>query len=155
MCLWWYVRLMTPFRREVMTEQFPLTPALSPRRGRLTAISPSRYRLLVKTERAETSTRNGNLPLPKPEQRASVPRPLSATTGMLLLMALLWTPYSLRSAAPEANPPRPSRPFGGPLSLADAVNLALHQSPAILRAQKQLEANQGISVQTRAIALPT
>jgi outer membrane protein TolC len=48
-----------------------------------------------------------------------------------------------------------ANPFGGPLSLADAINLALFQSPAILRAQKDLEASRGIVVQTRAIALPT
>src|SRR5215471_4785838 len=45
--------------------------------------------------------------------------------------------------------------FGAPLSLADALNLALHQSPIILRAQKELEASQGVVIQTRAIALPT
>jgi outer membrane protein TolC len=41
-----------------------------------------------------------------------------------------------------------------PLSLADAVNLALHQNPAILRAQKDVEAAQGVVLQTRAIAIP-
>jgi outer membrane protein TolC len=41
-----------------------------------------------------------------------------------------------------------------PLSLADAVNLALQRNPNILRAQKDLEAAQGIIIQTRAIAIP-
>ncbi|MGO8927786.1 MAG: TolC family protein [Limisphaerales bacterium] len=41
-----------------------------------------------------------------------------------------------------------------PLSLADAVNLALQRNPNILRAQKDLEAAQGIVIQTRAIAIP-
>ena len=41
-----------------------------------------------------------------------------------------------------------------PLSLADAVNLALRQNPNILRAQKDLEAAQGVVIQTRAIAIP-
>ncbi len=41
-----------------------------------------------------------------------------------------------------------------PLSLADAVNLALKQNPSILRAQKDLEAAQGVAIQTRAIAVP-
>jgi outer membrane protein len=41
-----------------------------------------------------------------------------------------------------------------PLSLADAVNLALRRNPTILRAQKDLEAAQGIVIQTRAIAIP-
>jgi len=47
------------------------------------------------------------------------------------------------------------QPFSTPLSLADAINLALRQNPSLLRAQKELEANQGIVIQTRAIALPT
>ena len=41
-----------------------------------------------------------------------------------------------------------------PLSLADAVNLALRQNPNILRAQKDLEVAQGVVIQTRAIAIP-
>ena len=41
-----------------------------------------------------------------------------------------------------------------PISLADAVNLALSQNPNIRRAQKDLEASQGVVIQTRAIAVP-
>jgi outer membrane protein TolC len=41
-----------------------------------------------------------------------------------------------------------------PLSLADAVNLALQRNPNILRAQKDLEVAQGVVIQTRAIAIP-
>src|SRR5579863_8347622 len=41
-----------------------------------------------------------------------------------------------------------------PLSLADALNTALQQNAAILEAQKDLQATQGLVVQTRAIALP-
>jgi outer membrane protein len=41
-----------------------------------------------------------------------------------------------------------------PLSLTDAVNLALQRNPNILRAQKDLEAAQGVVIQTRAIAIP-
>jgi outer membrane protein TolC len=41
-----------------------------------------------------------------------------------------------------------------PISLADAVNLALTQNPNIRRAQKDLEASQGVVIQTRAIAVP-
>ncbi len=42
-----------------------------------------------------------------------------------------------------------------PLSLADALNTALAQNATILKAQNDLEASQGIVVQTRAVALPT
>jgi outer membrane protein len=41
-----------------------------------------------------------------------------------------------------------------PLSLADAVNIALEQSPAIRRAQKDVESVQGVVLQTRAVAMP-
>jgi outer membrane protein TolC len=41
-----------------------------------------------------------------------------------------------------------------PISLADAVNIALAQNPNIRRAQKDLEASQGVVIQTRAIAVP-
>lgn len=41
-----------------------------------------------------------------------------------------------------------------PLSLADAVNIALQQNPSIQRAQKDIEATEGIVLQTRAVAIP-
>src|SRR5208283_2765309 len=41
-----------------------------------------------------------------------------------------------------------------PLSLTDCLNIALQQNGTILKAQSDLEAQQGVVVQTRAIALP-
>ena len=41
-----------------------------------------------------------------------------------------------------------------PISLTDAVNIALQQSPAIRKAQKDVEATHGVVIQTRAIAIP-
>jgi outer membrane protein len=41
-----------------------------------------------------------------------------------------------------------------PLALADCLNIALAQNPTILKAQNDLEAQYGVVVQTRAIALP-
>src|SRR5689334_8646848 len=41
-----------------------------------------------------------------------------------------------------------------PLSLADALNLALQQNADVLKAKNDLEASHGVVVQTRAIALP-
>ena len=41
-----------------------------------------------------------------------------------------------------------------PLSLAEAVDLALQQNPAVLRGRKDIEATEGVILQTRAIALP-
>ena len=42
-----------------------------------------------------------------------------------------------------------------PLSLADALNVALAQNATILEAKSDLEAQHGIVIQTRAVALPT
>ncbi len=44
--------------------------------------------------------------------------------------------------------------FSRPLSLAEAINLALEQNPAILRARKDIEAAEGIRLQFRAVAMP-
>jgi outer membrane protein len=41
-----------------------------------------------------------------------------------------------------------------PLSLADTINIALQQNPNVLRAQKDVEAAQGVAIQTRAIVIP-
>src|SRR3984885_4115091 len=41
-----------------------------------------------------------------------------------------------------------------PLSLADCLNVALQQNATILKAKNDLEASQGVVVQTRAVALP-
>ena len=41
-----------------------------------------------------------------------------------------------------------------PLSLADSLNIALQQNPTILKAKNDLEAQYGVVVQTRAVALP-
>ena len=61
------------------------------------------------------------------------------------------------SAPPDQGSPRSPATnafITQPLSLADAVNVALRQNPNIMRAQKDLEAAQGVVVQTRAIAIP-
>jgi outer membrane protein len=64
-----------------------------------------------------------------------------------LLSSRLPLPASASSSATNNFIPQP-------LSLADAVNLALQRNPNILRAQKDLEAVQGVVIQTRAIAIP-
>ena len=70
-----------------------------------------------------------------------------------LLLALCWLAGSARAA--QAAPLPPARQFPTqPLSLADAVDVALQQNPNILRAQKELEAAQGVVIQTRAVAIP-
>jgi outer membrane protein TolC len=77
---------------------------------------------------------------------------LSLLAFPFLVLALMWV------SALEAQPPPSSSATNAvipqPLSLADAVNLALRRNPNILRAQKDLEAAQGVVIQTRAIAIP-
>lgn len=108
-----------------------------------------------KRECGEPGSRIGHEPSSNGEPGKSGSRPpfTPPGTSLLLALALLFVPGFIRAA--PTNETQIAHPFGGPLSLAEAVNLALRQSPAILRAQKELEATQGIAIQTRAIALPT
>ncbi|HZR15799.1 MAG TPA: TolC family protein [Verrucomicrobiae bacterium] len=80
-------------------------------------------------------------------------RPFPGAALFVGLLMFCWPPVPVHAVESFAGPQAP-QPFGSPLSLADAINLALHQSPSVLRAQKALEASQGIVIQTRAIALP-
>ena len=68
---------------------------------------------------------------------------------MALLLLLSFT----LGAEESAHPPG-TNDFAKPLSLADALNLALHQNAAVQKAQTDLNAAYGVIVQTRAIALP-
>ena len=87
----------------------------------------------------------------RPESEARTRRELRLLALPLLVLAWLWVQVlpaqSLPSSTTNAAIPQP-------LSLADAVNLALRQNANILRAQKDLEAAQGVVIQTRAIAIP-
>jgi len=85
------------------------------------------------------------------------PRPASEVgsrrTALLVAMAALALGAgSTEIAAAATN--APATLLTQPLSLAEAVDFALRQNTAILRAQKDLEVTAGVVVQTRAIALP-
>src|SRR3989442_2926562 len=59
----------------------------------------------------------------------------------------------------QAGPEMPARTTTNnfptqPLSMADAVNIALRQNPTILRTQKDIAVTEGIAIQTRAVAVP-
>ncbi|HWX22271.1 MAG TPA: TolC family protein [Candidatus Binatia bacterium] len=80
------------------------------------------------------------------EASESAPSPrFSQSAGVVAVLGWLALGTPLASAAQL-----PSQP----LSLADAVNVALKQNPNLLKAQKDLEAAQGIVIQTRAITIP-
>lgn len=96
------------------------------------------------------------LPNGDPDKNENPVRQNNSFVGILFAVMTLAASLSCLAAASSSPPsPQTAQPFGGPLSLAEAINLALRQSPAVLRAQKEMEATQGIAVQTRAIALPT
>jgi len=76
---------------------------------------------------------------------------------VLVLLGGLATNAPAQSTNPPAhgtNAPLPGW-ISEPLSLADALNIAIRQNATILNAGSDLEATQGLIVQTRAVALPT
>ncbi len=79
---------------------------------------------------------------------------LSGTVGLLAMMLV---PPMVVNAQPHLAPPTTNdlrAIVARPLSLADALNTALQQGAAILKAKNDLESTYGLVVQTRAIALP-
>ena len=74
------------------------------------------------------------------------------TAGLGLLLAL-GVPSAVDAAETSAADPT-NHLLSQPLSLPDAVNLALRRNPNILRARKDVEAAEGVVIQTRAIAVP-
>ena len=92
-------------------------------------------------------------PLPEEDSKPAPQRPPQREVALALLLGVcVAAVFSARSAEVAGS----SNSFvSRPLSLADAVNLALAQNPNVQRARKDLEATQGIAIQTRAIALPT
>ncbi len=75
------------------------------------------------------------------------------TTGLSSLILLIVTLGILPTLA-QTNTNQPLPVLDRPLSLADTINIALQQNGAILRGKSDLEAQYGVVVQTRAIAVP-
>jgi outer membrane protein TolC len=86
--------------------------------------------------------------LPRTNQPAN-PEVKAARVPTIIILLLLWV-LPIQAATSVTTNSFLSKP----LSLADAINVALEQNPNVLRAQTDLEATQGIIVQTRAIAIP-
>jgi outer membrane protein TolC len=72
---------------------------------------------------------------------------------MVLALACFWW-FSSTAAAESGFSPATNSFLSRPLSLADVITVALERSPNILRAKKDVEAAQGIVIQTRAVAIP-
>jgi len=73
-------------------------------------------------------------------------------TLVLILAALAGAPAAAPAQTTNATLPGW---VSEPLSLADALNIALRQNATILKANNDLQASQGLVITTRAVALPT
>jgi len=106
--------------------------------------------------RTSFGLRPSGLGIPSPSARALVKsgKRLPLLAFAFIALTLAWPWFSARGAQPALASSATNAAIPQPLSLADAVNLALRQNANILRAQKDLEAAQGVVIQTRAIAIP-
>src|SRR6185503_19803073 len=68
-----------------------------------------------------------------------------------LLLAATWPGMAADNATTNDVPAWVTRP----LSLQEAIEIALRQNANILRSKADIEANQGVVLQTRAILFPT
>jgi outer membrane protein len=82
------------------------------------------------------------------------PAPKTGASLPLIVLALLMVGIGAAQGAGPGSTNGSTEFIYGPISLADAINLALKQNQTVLRAQKDVEATEGVVIQTRAIALP-
>ena len=78
-------------------------------------------------------------------QRSRLKKSLIASVAALTAFGML---------ADQTNAPAPHTFITEPISLPDAINIALKQNPTLLRAEKDLETTHGVVLETRAIAIP-
>src|SRR2546423_43320 len=85
---------------------------------------------------------------------AQVNSMMSRLPRLLHLLAFTICFSSLAIVHAEDGPTNSAHFISQPLSLFDAIDVALHQNPALRRARKELEAAHGIVIQSRAVLLP-
>src|SRR5271169_2794605 len=75
---------------------------------------------------------------------------------ILPIFFLRWLGVLVLAMTADAQSPTTNFPawLTRPLSLVDSLNTALEQNAAIVEAKNDLEASQGLVVETRAVALP-
>jgi outer membrane protein len=93
-------------------------------------------------------------PVPENEEPLEAAPRAKARTHAVTGLMVFWLGLAAWSACAAAPLQGTNGFITRPLSLADAVNVALSQNPNILRAQKDVEATEGVVVQTKAIAIP-
>src|SRR5439155_12356796 len=79
---------------------------------------------------------------------------LGMKTFAVCLLILVRLEFCAEGAETNRSPETTNSILARPLSLADAINIALQQNPNLLKARTDLEAAQGLTVQTRAVAMP-
>ena len=89
--------------------------------------------------------------------KISMPLGLLRCSVISFALIFLVTAAPLFGQASSATPPSTNAPgwITQPLSLVDALNLTLQQNSAIQKARANLQAQRGLVIQTRAVALPT
>jgi outer membrane protein TolC len=93
--------------------------------------------------------------IPSAEGEPAGPRTASRFPSAAVVLALACLCFFTSTARAETGFSSGTNSFlTQPLSLADVITVALERSPNILRAKKDVEAAQGIVIQTRAIAIP-
>ncbi|HVV00483.1 MAG TPA: TolC family protein, partial [Verrucomicrobiae bacterium] len=109
---------------------------------------------MVKAPKPGESRQQNAEPERQPAEPESQEQHRKPKTGARVVIAFLGLSL-LGGSAAAAQSTNENIPFiTRPISLADAVNIALQQNPSVRRAQKDLEATQGITMQMRAAAVP-
>ena len=120
----------------------------------LTGCTESNARSVIMLVEPDSQTGQDPGSPPEPGDRREVVA--GQTSAFILAAGILWMFGSV--AAAQMNPPQSSpvstNLLRQPISLGQAVDLALHANPSVLRAQKDVEVTQGVVMQTRAIVLP-
>src|SRR6187455_47716 len=82
-------------------------------------------------------------------------KPLNSLLAACLLFALAFSPVAPAAETTNRALSATGAPWiDKPLSLAEAIDLALQQNGNVLKSKAELEATHGVVMQTRAVALP-
>jgi outer membrane protein TolC len=100
----------------------------------------------VSSEKEAPATETSSGPTSRATQKSRT------SAGLVFALACVMMAFQQACAKPSIS--ATNSYFTHPLSLADAINIALHQNPNVLRAQRDVESAEGVAVQTKAIVIP-